>query len=38
MEEKICSDLDVVDLIPASLSRWNYLTSLKILAEELVWV
>ena len=38
MEEKIYSDIEIMDLIPASLSRWNSLTSLKILAEELMQV
>lgn len=36
MEEKMYNDLDIMDLIPASLSRWSDPTSLKIWAEELV--
>lgn len=38
MEEKMCNDLDIMDLILDSLSRWNDPTSLKIWAEELVQV
>lgn len=38
MEEKMYNDLDIMDVIPASLSRWNDSTSLKNWAEELVQV